>query len=164
MGVRNKYKGISLAAIFFSIVFILAGCSSKSTDNRQNLIPPGNAKLIYEETLSPNKEYVTSDEGIVNYYIKIYQDENFRIIVNASSNSALSKEQQYTLDYDKQIAKEDIDVSWTTLMGNPEASETDQYAIAKVSIANNGTIFSERKINFAKNAMEIVVDAINRNK
>jgi hypothetical protein len=161
---RNKNKRLSLAAIFFSIMFILAGCSSKSADNRSNFTSIGNAKLIYEETLSPNKEYVTSEEDVVNYYIKIYQDKNFKIIVDASSNSPLSKEQQYTLNYDKQIGKEDIAVSWTTLMGNSEAKENDQFAVAKVSISNNGVVFSERKINFAKNAIDIVVDTINHNK
>lgn len=164
MSVRNKNKGISLAAIFLSLVFILVGCSSKSADNLSNLISIGNAKLIYEETLSPNKAYVTSDEDIVNYYIKVYQDENFKIIVNAGSNSSFFDDQQYTLDYDKQIEKEDVTVSWTTLMGNPEATESDQFAIARVSISNNGVVFSERKINFAKNAIDIIVDIINQNK
>lgn len=162
MSIKNKV--ISLAMVVLSIAFILAGCSSKSTDNHPNLIPTASAKLIYDETLSPNKAYITSDEDLVNYYIKIYQDKNYTITVNASSNSPLFKGQQYTLDYDKPIAKEDVNVSWTTLMGNPKDNESDQFAIAKVSISNNGTVFSERKINFAKNAIEIIVDIINHNK
>jgi len=163
MSVRNRTMVIFLTAIFLSLVFILAACSSKSADNPSNLVSTESAKLIYEETISPNKAYVTSDEDIVNYYIKIYQDKNYKIIVKAGSNSAFFDDQQYTLDYDKQIAEEDITVNWITLMGNSEASESDQLAVAKVSISNNGVVFSERKINFAKNAIDIIVDIINQN-
>ena len=160
MSVRNGNRRIFLAAFFLSLVFILTGCSLKSADNRSNLISPEKAKLIYEETLSPNKAFVTSDEDLVNHYIEIFQDENYAIIVNASSNSLLFEDQQYTLDYDKQITEEDINVSWTTLMGNSEANESDLLSIAHVSISNSGVVFSERTINFAKNAMDIVVDAL----
>lgn len=163
MSVRNRIRGISLAAFLLSLVFILTGCSLKSADNRSNLISTEKAKLIYEETLSPNKEFVTSDEDLVNDNIEIYQDENYVIIVNASSNSLLFEDQQYTLEYDKQITEEDITVSWTTLMGNSEANESDLLSIAQVSISNNGVVFSERKINFANNAMDIIVDALNQN-
>lgn len=164
MSIRNGNKGISLAAIFLSLVFILAGCSSKGADNRSNLISIENAKVIHEESLSPNKAYVTSDEDLVNYHIEIYQDKNLTIIVNASSNSSFFKNQQYTLNYDKQIAEEYVTVSWTTLMGNSEANENDQLAIANVSISNNGVVFSDRKINFAKNAIDIIVDTFNQSK
>lgn len=164
MSERNRKKGTTLAAIFLSFVFILAGCSSESTDNRSNLISTENAKLIYEETVSPNKAYVASDEDVVYYHIEIYQDKNYTITVNASANSSLFEDQSYTLDYDKQIAEEDVAVRWTTLMGNPEASKSDQLAIAQVSISNNGVVWSERKINFAKNAIDIIVDIISQNK
>lgn len=129
-------------------MFILTGCSSKSVDNHSNFISTKNAKLIYKETLSPNKAYVTSDKDLVNYCIEIYQDEDFTITVYASSNSSFFKDKQYTLDYDKQIMKEDVTVSWTTLMGNSEANESDQLAVARVSISNNGVVFSEIKIKF----------------
>jgi hypothetical protein len=148
MSMRNRRKWISLAAAFLSFLFILAGCSSKSVDN-SNQILTDSAKLVYEETLSPNKEYVTSDKDIVYYYIKVYQDENSKIIINASSNSEFFKDLQYTLDCDKQITKEDVKVSWTTLMGNPKPSKDDQLCIAKVSISKNGAVFSEKKISFA---------------
>ena len=79
-------------------MFVFTGCSSTSIDNISNLISTEKTKLIYEETLAPNEAYVKSEEDLVKYYIEIYQDENFKIIVNASSNSQFIKEQQYTLD------------------------------------------------------------------
>jgi len=126
----NKTNSFSFVVIFLSLVFVLTGCSSTSTENISNLISTENAKLLYEETLAPNEAYVTSEEDLVKYYIEIYQDENFKIIVNASSNSQFIKEQQYTLDFDKQITEKDVKVSWTTLMGNPEASADMAYFLS----------------------------------
>lgn len=45
-------------------------------------------------------------------------------------------------------------------MGNPKASEKDQYAVAKITISHDGKSLSERKINFAKNGMEIVGETL----
>ena len=150
-------KTVFLISAFMSIIVILSGCSAQSSALTDD------ATLIYEETVSPNAAYTTSDDDIVNYYIKVYQDNDFTIVVDADSNSPLLEEQQYTINYDKQIAKEDVSVRWSTLMGNPEATEDDQLAIAKVAISADGKIFSERNINFAKNAIEVVVDTINKN-
>ena len=45
-------------------------------------------ELIYEETISPNKEYVEKEEDIVNYTVEVYQDDDHMIFVNANSNFA----------------------------------------------------------------------------
>jgi len=164
MSLKSRNNAICIAAIILSFIFILAGCSSKSAVSRSDLLATENAKLIYEETLCPNKAYVISDKDLVFYNIRIYQDDNFTIIVNPSSNFSFFEDQQYTLSFDKSIAEDNINVHWTSLMGNPEASEDDQFAIAQVSVSDNGEVISERRINFAKNAIEIIVDAINRNK
>lgn len=128
------------------------------------LIPTENDELICEETISPNKEYVTSDEDIVNYTIQIYQNTKNNIIVNADSNSGFFEKTQYVLDYDKPISKSDVNVEWTTLMGNPKYTEKDQLAVANVSISSNNEVFSKRKINFFSKGIEIIVDTINQNK
>ena len=112
-----------------------------------------------------NKEYVTSDEDIVNYTIQIYQNtKNYDIIVNADSNSGFFEKTQYVLDYDKPISKSDVNIEWTTLMGNPKYTEKDQLAVANVSISSNNDVFSKRKINFFSKGIEIIVDTINQSK
>lgn len=58
-------KSIPLAVIFLSFLLIFFACSSKSAEKGSNLISTENAKQIYEETLSPNKAYVTSDKDVV---------------------------------------------------------------------------------------------------
>jgi hypothetical protein len=69
---------------------------------------------------------------------------------------------QYVLEFDKTISETDIDVEWTTIMGNPEPTKDDQLAIAQVSISENGEIISQRKINFFKKGIEIIIDTINQ--
>ena len=53
---------------------------------------------------------------------------------------------------DEKISEADIQVEWTTLMGNPKPAKDDQLAVAQVTISENGEIISQRKINFARKA------------
>lgn len=44
-------------------------------------------ELLYEETISPNKEYGEQDKDAVYYTVNVYRNSNNNIIVNATSNS-----------------------------------------------------------------------------
>lgn len=59
---------------------------------------------------------------------------------------------QYVIPCDEKISEADIQVEWTTLMGNPKPEKDDQLAVAQVTISENGEIISQRKINFAGKA------------
>ncbi|WP_195572823.1 hypothetical protein [Clostridium paraputrificum] len=160
-------KRCRISVLLILLIFTtFIGCSSKNSNkDDSSFIPTPNDELICEETISPNKEYVTSGEDIVNYTIQIYQNtENDDIIVNADSNSGFFEKTQYVLDYDKPISKSDVNIEWTTLMGNPKYTEKDQLAVANVSISSNNDVFSKRKINFFSKGIEIVVDTINQSK
>ena len=74
----------------FLMVFNLIGCSSKNTENNDDLTTTSNMKLIYEETISPNKEFVEK-EDIVNYTVEVYQDKDNAILVSSKSNSEFFK-------------------------------------------------------------------------
>jgi len=91
----------------FLMVFNLIGCSSKNTENNDDLTTTSNMKLIYEETISPNKEFVEK-EDIVNYTVEVYQDKDNAILVSSKSNSEFFKPLQYELELDTSITKEDI--------------------------------------------------------
>lgn len=155
-------KNIILLFLLSLILMISVGCSVQNKDNSDSsIIDTSNEKLVYEETISPNKDYVTSSEDVVNYEVQIFQDKENNIIVNADSNSKLFDKIQYVVNYDKPITKDDIKVKWITFMGNTEHKKDDQLAVADISIYSNDEVFSQRKINFVNKGMEIVVDAIN---
>lgn len=139
----------------------LAGCSSKKADD---LISTDDMKLIYEETIYPNEEYVENQEDIVNYTVKIYQDKDNSILVDSKSNSGFFKHLQYKVECDTSIKKTDINIEWTTAMGNPTATKDDQLCIACVSISKNGELLDKRKISFINGGIEIIEDTINKNK
>ncbi len=117
--------------------------------------------LIYEETVSPNENYVSSDEEKVFYTIKVYKNDN-TIVVKSSSNTPFTKELQYEIKYDQELTKNDVKIEWTTLMGDTNYTEKNQIAVAVVTLSHNGEIFSQRKISFVSNAIDIIVEAINQ--
>lgn len=115
----------------------------------------------YEETISPNKEYVENEKDIVNYIVEVYQDKDNVIIVHSKSNSEFFKPIQYKLKFDTNITKDDIDIEWTIGMGNPTPTEDDQLCIAYVSISEKGKVVSKRKISFVNKGIEIIEETLN---
>ena len=73
---------IAMSIAILVILFVsVVGCSSQETHDLND------SKLIYEETISPNREYVENEEDIVDYTIEIYQDNENNILVYSTSNS-----------------------------------------------------------------------------
>lgn len=117
--------------------------------------------LIYEETVSPNENYVNSDEEKVFYTIRVYKKDK-SIVVKTSSNTPFAKELQYEINSHKEITKDNVKVEWTTLMGDTNFTKENQIGIAVVTLSYNDEIFSQRKISFVSNAIDIIVDKINQ--
>ena len=159
MARKNK---ILFVVVTFLMVLNLIGCSSKNTENNDDITITPNMELIYEETISPNKEYVEKEEDIVNYTVEVYQGKDNVILVNSKSNSEFFKPLQYKLGLDTNITKEDIDIEWATLMGNTSSTKHDQLGIAYVSISENGELVSKRKISFINRAIEIIEDTLDK--
>lgn len=156
---RNK---IYLTCLIFILVLGLAGCSSGEAEKTDNSVSTRNMNLIYEETISPNKEYVKNEEEVVNYTVEIYQDEDNRILVNAKSNSGFFEPLQCEVECDTNITKSDVDIEWTTLMGSNIPTEDDQLSIAYVSVSENGKELSKIKISFVNRGIEIIEDALDK--
>lgn len=155
---RKKYFKVMLA-VFFLVLCTLGttGCSSKESED-SGAISKG--KRIFEETISPNKDYVENEKDVVYHTVEIYQNSDNVIIVTSKSTSAFFKPLQYEVESDTSITKSDIDVEWTTSMGNPDPTKEDQLHIACVSVSQNGKLLDKRKINFANGAFEIIEDVI----
>ena len=147
-----------LLVTILSLCILLIGCTHTESNNIETDFLSDD--LILQEQISPNKDYVTEEKDIVYYTVEVYQNDNNTIIVNTSSNSGFFKPIQYTVNYDKPITEENIDIQWTTLMGGQNPSEDDQFAIADVTLKSENNTFSERKINFANGAIEILNDAM----
>ena len=130
-----------------------------SRPSHQTMIPP-NATLICEETVSPNKEYVSDVKDIVYDTIQVYQTENGTIYVSADSNSAIFENINYTVNFNQVISKEDVQIKWTTLMGSTKTSENDQLGLAFITISKNGTIISEKTISFVSRGINAITDVI----
>lgn len=149
-------KKIKLLLIFFVICFSLVGCSSNNSQTEENI----GEKVIFKSTISPNEEYVSSKDEIVNQTIKITQNEEGEIFVEASSNSVFFEKMSYSVEYYKEIDEKDVEVKWLTLMGSDKTSKENQLCVADIIIKDGAEVVSERKVNFAKKAIETIVEDV----
>lgn len=139
-----------MVILFVSVV----GCSS------QEIHDLNGSKLIYEETISPNREYVENEEDIVDYTIEIYQDNENNILVYSTSNSEFFDPLQCEMEWDEKMNESDIFIEWTTLMGSQTSNQDDQFALANVSFLKDGQVVQEVKINFVDQGIEIIKEII----
>lgn len=116
--------------------------------------------LIYEETVSPNKKYVSNKKDIVHYTIKIYQEDKNKVYVYAESNSPVFENTNYSVDYNQKLSKEDIQIKWMTLSGSTEAKKSDQLGLANVKILKDGSVVNEKVICFVGKGVKAITDVI----
>lgn len=116
--------------------------------------------LIYEETVSPNKKYVSNKKDIVHYTIKIYQEDKNMVQVHAESNSPIFENTNYRVDYNQKISKKDIQIKWMTLLGSTEAKKSDQLGLANVKILKDGSVVNEKVISFVGKGVKAITDVI----
>lgn len=116
--------------------------------------------LIYEETVSPNKKYVSNKKDIVHYTIKIYQEDKNKVYVYAESNSPVFENTNYSVDYNQKLSKEDIQIKWMTLSGSTEPKKNDQLGLANVKILKDGSVLNEKVICFVGKGVKAITDVI----
>ena len=137
-----------LAVLCLACSLALLGCGATSTDT-----------VIFEETVSPNEQYVSSEADVVYYTVRITQATPGTATVSTESNSGFYEPVSYEVACDGELSTDDVSVEWTTLMGNSEPSENDQIAVAVVSVRTGGGTTDERKISFVTGALEMVAEA-----
>lgn len=150
MALKRFFSIAVMVILFVSVV----GCSS------QEIHDLNDSKLIYEETISPNREYVENEEDIVDYTIEIYQDNKNNILVYSTSNSEFFDPLQCEMEWDEKMNESDIFIEWTTLMGSQTSNQDDQFALANVSLLKDGQVVQEVKINFVDQGIEIIKEII----
>ena len=60
----------------------------------------------------------------------------------------------YSVEYYKEIDEKNVEVKWLTLMGSDNPSKENQLCVADIIIKDGEDVVSERKVNFAKKAIE----------
>ena len=158
-----KHSHVISLFITLLATLLLSGCFSGSSDAASALVSTDKMQLIDSQTVYPNPQDTADKEDRVYYTVEVYQDKDNTILVQADSNFKLFEKTQYTVDFDQVLTKADVSIRWTTLMGSTEATQDDELAIADISLSHDGTVFSEKKINFVTKAIDIVVDGIEKN-
>ena len=150
---RMIVVAVSSIVLCLSLFFIFQNETDTSTSNED-------LTLIYEETVSPNKKYVSNKKDIVHYTIKIYQEDKNTVQVHAESNSPIFENTNYRVDYNQKISKEDIQIKWMTLSGSTEAKKSDQLGLANVKILKDGSVVNEKVISFVGKGVKAIRDVI----
>ena len=148
---RMIVVAVSSIVLFLSLFFIFQNETDTSTSNKD-------LTLIYEEKVSPNKEYVSNKKDIVHYTIKIYQEDKNKVY--AESNSPVFENTNYSVDYNQKLSKEDIQIKWMTLSGSTEPKENDQLGLANVKILKDGSVVNEKVISFVGKGVKAITDVI----
>lgn len=140
-----------LVAVFFLLISMsVSGCASKDIVDKNN-------NLIYQESISPNEQYVDNKEDVVHYTVEVYQENDDTLSIHAKSNSKLFEPLDYEFYIDKSFSKDDITVEWTTLMGSAEATKENQLCVAMVKVKGTNEAI---KINFINRDIELIEDAL----
>lgn len=150
---RMIVVAVSSIVLCLSLFFIFQNETDTSTSNKD-------LTLIYEEKVSPNKEYVSNKKDIVHYTIKIYQEDKNKVYVYAESNSLVFENTNYSVDYNQKLSKEDIQIKWMTLSGSTEAKKSDKLGLANVKILKDGSVFNEKVISFVGKGVKAIMDVI----
>ena len=144
---------VSSIVLCLCLFFIFQIEKDTSTSNKD-------LTLIYEETVSPNKKYVSNKKDIMHYTIKIYQEDKNTVQVHAESNSPIFENTNYRVDYNQKLSKEDIQIKWMTLSGSTEPKENDQLGLANVKILKDGSVVNEKVISFVGKGVKAITDVI----
>lgn len=144
---------VSSIVLCLCLFFIFQIEKDTSTSNKD-------LTLIYEETVSPNKKYVSNKKDIVHYTIKIYQEDKNTVQVHAELNSPVFENTNYSVDYNQKLSKEDIQIKWMTLSGSTEPKKNDQLGLANVKILKDGSVVNEKVISFVGKGVKAITDVI----
>ena len=145
-----------LACAALALVLALSGCGERNEPG--DSAPAG--EPLYAETVSPNNKYLHDDMEVFRYTLLIYQDGDGTISARADSNSAFFEQLSYDVPYHRMITEENIRVEWLTLAGGTEPTESDQIALARVTISDGGEVISRRNINFFSKGIQTIIDTL----
>ena len=80
---KHRIKILLLAVLIAALCNCMLMIGMTKTKEKNTI--PKDASLICEETVSPNKDYITDEKDLVNYTVRVYQEKNNDIIVYAET-------------------------------------------------------------------------------
>ena len=90
---KHRIKILLLAVLIAALCNCMLMIGMTKTKEKNTI--PKDASLICEETVSPNKDYITDEKDLVNYTVRVYQEKNNDIIVDLPEEKLWSKGNQY---------------------------------------------------------------------
>lgn len=70
---KHRIKILLLAVLIAALCNCMLMIGMTKTKEKNTI--PKDASLICEETVSPNKDYITDEKDLVNYTVRVYQEK-----------------------------------------------------------------------------------------
>ena len=132
------------------LIFFLSACGS----GEEQIETPFAIDITNYQVLAQSTEGYNS--------ITVYQLDN-SIVVNATSEAEFFDGAQFTAETETILTAEDVTITWTTLGGGSEKTESNDKIIAEVLVKDNDTVLIDQKINFMEKAFGIIKEGLSRN-
>lgn len=104
------------------------------------------------QVMTEDKELLVSSTQGYNS-VAVYRKENL-IVINAESYSKFFDGVQFTVETQEEIKANDIDIIWSTIDGQTEKTEDNDFIIAEISIYQNDKLIVDTRIDFATKAFD----------
>ncbi len=147
-----KKKNIIIIILILVFLFCAVGLYYLHTNAGKNENP-------FKIAVNSNELLTESEEGYNS--IKIYQQNN-QVIVNAKSEAAFFDGAQFTVATQGKANPSDVKITWTTLGGGTEETETNKRIIAEIKIQQGKKLIFDKKINFMKKAFDAIEDVLTK--
>ena len=134
----------------FLLIFFLSACSSEA----EQIETPFAIDISKYQVLAQSAEGYNS--------ITVYQLDN-SIVVNATSEAVFFDGAQFTAESENTLTAEDVTITWTTLGGGSEKTESNEKIIAEVLVKDHDTVLLDQKINFMEKAFNIIKEGLSHN-
>lgn len=148
---KLKLAGMLAAVVMLIFIVVASYLSEKNVDEPEEL---------FVVPVTRDELFISSEEGYNS--IEIYKQEN-KLVINAQSEAAFFDGVQFTVEIEREIAQEDVEIIWMTIGGNTEYVEGNDRIIAEIKISDNDELICDTKINFAKKAIDAIEDVLERN-
>ena len=147
----KKLRRVGILVAVVMLVVVVVYLFEKNTDEPEKIfVIPVNSDELF---ISSEEEYNS---------IKVYRQANV-LVINALSEAAFFDGVQFTVEIEREITPEDVEIIWMTIGGNTEYVEGNDRIIAEIKISDNDELICDTKINFAKKAFDALEDVLERN-